>query len=262
MNRRSFLQSSVAATAVVGASQLPSVRAADSGSGGRQKLLDLRHYQCPTAEKRDLVLRFFRDAAIPGLNRLGIRPIGVFLAMEDKADFSIRTLAAFPDFETYLQTTERLGQDSAFMEAGKEYLSTEMSSPAYTRISTQLMWSLSGYPDIQAPRTGRRIFELRVYESHNEHKALLKVEMFNRAELDIFKQVHLDGVFYGEAISGAQLPNLTYMLAYSDDAEKKRNWDAFGKNADWNVLRKDERYKDTVSKIHSTMLTPAECSQI
>ncbi len=262
MNRRSFIKSTVAVTAVAGATQLTAARAADSGSGGKQKLLDLRQYLCPTAEKRDLVLRFYKNAAIPGLNRLGIKPVGVFLQEPDKNDFSVYTLAAFPDMDAYVNAAERLGQDSVFVEAGTEYLSTEKNDPAYTRVSSQLMWSLSGFPDVKVPRTGDRIFELRIYENHNEWKGKLKVEMFNQAELDIFKQVNLDGVFYGEALSGDLLPNITYMLAYSDDAEKKKNWAAFGSNADWNVLKNNERYKDTVSKIHSTMLIPADCSQI
>lgn len=263
MNRRSFLKSSVAATAVAGVAQMSTARADHHESDGKQKLLDWRHYQCPTAEKRDLVLRFWKEAGIPGLNRIGIKPVGVFLEMPDANDYSVCTLAAYPDLATYLAVPERLGEDQAFVDAGTEYLTTEKNDPAYERISNKLMWSFSGYPDIKVPRTGDRIFELRTYESHNEWKAILKVEMFNDGgELDIFEQVNLDGVFYGRALSGPDLPNLMYMLAYKDDAEKKKNWDAFRTNADWNVLKDNDRYGDTVSKIHSKMLIPADCSQI
>jgi hypothetical protein len=262
MNRRSFLTSSVAATAVAGVAQLSTARAADSGSGGKQKLLDWRQYQCPTAEKRDLVLRFFKDAAIPGLNRIGVRPVGVFLEKPETKDFSVYTLAAYPDMDTYVNVGERLGNDAAFVEGATEYLGTKKDDPAYDRISTKLMWSFTDYPDVKVPRQGERIFEVRIYENHNEWKAKLKIEMFNEAELDIFKQVKLDGVFYGEALSGPDLPNLTYMLAYKDEAEQKKSWDAFRSNSDWEVLKNNQRYADTVSKIHSKMLVPADCSQI
>lgn len=66
MNRRSFLTSTVAATTAAGATRVTTARAADTASGiGRQKLLSWRHYECPSAAKLDLVLRFLEDAAIP-----------------------------------------------------------------------------------------------------------------------------------------------------------------------------------------------------
>ena len=39
-----------------------------------------------------------------------------------------------------------------------------------------------------------------------------------------------------------------------DEEEKKKCWNAFRTNEDWNVLKNNDRYADTVSKIHSKML--------
>lgn len=70
------------------------------------------------------------------------------------------------------------------------------------------------------------------------------------------------GVFYGEAITGANLPNLTYMIAYKNMEERKAAWGRFSKHPDWQILKKNERYKDTVSKIVQKYLVPASYSQI
>jgi hypothetical protein len=148
------------------------------------------------------------------------------------------------------------------MAAGADYFNTEKSDPAYERIENSLMLAFEAFPGIKIPRQGDRIFELRIYESHNEVKAFLKVEMFNLAELDVFAKVGLDGVFYGQALVASNLPQLTYMLGYKDMEERKATWSRFSKDPDWIKLRQEERYRDTVSKIHQRFLLPAACSQI
>ncbi len=115
---------------------------------------------------------------------------------------------------------------------------------------------------MEIPRTGERIFELRIYESHNELKARLKIEMFNQAELAIFEKVGLDHVFFGQTLVGANLPNLTYMLGYRDMAEHDQAWKAFLEHPDWLALKDQERYRDTVSKIVNRFLKPTDYSQI
>ncbi|MCA9167369.1 MAG: NIPSNAP family protein, partial [Planctomycetales bacterium] len=162
----------------------------------------------------------------------------------------------------WLTVGDRLTQDSEFLENAREYLSTEKNKPAYKRIETQLMVAFEGFPTVQTPLTGDRLFEMRVYESHNEYKAKLKVEMFNVHEFDIFKRVGLNGVFFGESIAGGKLPNLTYMVAHESMASHDRAWKAFSEDAGWLQVKELERYKDTVSHIIKTYLKPTAYSQI
>ena len=124
------------------------------------------------------------------------------------------------------------------------------------------MHAFTGAPRVEIPRSGERIFELRVYESHSEWKAQLKIEMFNAAELAIFEKVGLNHVFFGEALVGPNLPNLTYMLGYRDMPEHDQAWKAFLEHPDWIALKEQERYRDTVSKIINRFLQPTSYSQI
>jgi len=107
-----------------------------------------------------------------------------------------------------------------------------------------------------------RIFELRIYESHTEEKAALKVEMFNRGEMQAMREAGLGPVFFGEALIGDNVPNLTYMLSAADREAHKAHWKEFGSHPVWQRMRKMERYKDSVSKIRSIFLAPTAYSQL
>ncbi len=218
MKRRAFLQSSLAASCLPFAST--SMLSAAEDGDGRQFLIWSR-YVLQDARQHDLVSNFLSRAALPAFGRLGIEPVGVFTDAEPDNDPSIYLLMPFDSLSQMTSLTSRLAEDSAFVDAANDYLSTEKESPAYQRIENQLMRAFTGVPRVQIPRTGERMFELRIYESHNELKAMLKIEMFNEAELAIFKKVGLDPVFFGETLVGSNLPNLTYMLGLQGHGGKR-----------------------------------------
>ena len=259
MKRRTFIKSAAAGAL---ATALTSQNRLQAQAGGAQQILVWRKWIIKTPEQRATVDRFLKNAAIPALNRLGSKPIGVFNDRDNKDDLSVYSLAPFASIEDYEGAAQALAGDSEFIENGYEYLNAPKSSPAYQRVEVSLFKAFAGFPKVQTPLTGERIFELRTYESFSELKGLLKVEMFNEAELDIFEKVRLQGVFYGQAMAGSNLPNLTYMLAYKNMDERKAAWDRFLSHPDWEVLKGNERYKDTVSKIVAKYLVPAAYSQV
>ncbi|HID23803.1 MAG TPA: NIPSNAP family protein, partial [Planctomycetaceae bacterium] len=108
-----------------------------------------------------------------------------------------------------------------------------------------------------------RIFELRTYESHSVKAGKKKVEMFNQGgEIAIFQKTGLQPVFFAETIIGPQMPNLTYMLAFDDMAARDAAWNRFIRDPDWEKLKADPQYKDTVSNITDVILRPAPYSQV
>jgi hypothetical protein len=261
MKRRTFLQSTLAAGCLP-VSLGASITSAAEGQSPRQFLL-WRRYAIADEAQQTRVSDFLRTAALPALQRLNIGPVGVFLELDSAAGPSIYTLTPFDSLTDWLGLTDRLTADEQFMSAADDYLMTTPDAPAFERIDSQLMIAFTGYPRVQTPRRGERIFELRTYESYSEVKAKRKIEMFNEGgELRIFENVGLNGVFYGETLVGSNLPNLTYMLAYRDLDEHARAWQAFRSDPQWVELRDQERYRDTVSKINTQFLRPAEYSQI
>ena len=87
--------------------------------------------------------------------------------------------------------------------------------------------------------------------------------MFNEGgETGIFKNIGANAVFYGEVISGSQMPNLMYMTSYENMQSNEDHWKLFSNHPDWKKLSGMEEYKNTVSHIDKYMLYPTDYSDI
>jgi hypothetical protein len=88
--------------------------------------------------------------------------------------------------------------------------------------------------------------------------------MFDTGEAAIFQRLGMNPVFFGEAIAGARLPHLSYMLCYDDLAARDRVWSAFGSDPEWQKLRTQSGLSDAdiVSNISNVILRPASISDI
>jgi hypothetical protein len=121
-------------------------------------------------------------------------------------------------------------------------------------------------PELKPPpaSTSGHIFEMRTYESNNAATLAKKIDMFNNGEMQIFQRLGMNPVFFGEALIGARLPHLTYMLAYEDLAARDRVWKAFGSDPEWLRLRATPGLSDAeiVSNISNIILRPAAFSDI
>src|SRR5437868_1967965 len=80
MKRREFLKSSLAA-ASAGALTTMNLSAAEKGESSAREFYELRLYHLRRGPKQKLFDDFYRDAAIPAMNRIGIGPIGAFSVM-------------------------------------------------------------------------------------------------------------------------------------------------------------------------------------
>jgi len=161
--------------------------------------------------------------------------------------------------------SERLAADPEHQKAGADYLAAPASDPVYDRIEISLHGAIAVLPKLEKPDTTKpRLLNLRIYESHNERAARKKIEMFNEHELPIFRRVGLNPVFFGETLIGSKMPNLTYMLVFPDDAERKAAWGRFGADDGWKKLKAVPEYadKEIVSHITNKILTPAPYSGI
>ncbi|OHB64557.1 MAG: hypothetical protein A2Y77_14125 [Planctomycetes bacterium RBG_13_62_9] len=226
---------------------------------------ELRRYEIETEEQKAGFDRFASEVAIPALNRLGIRPVGVFYPNEGLSP--IYVLLPHMIIESFTTLTERLGEDQEFLEKGAQFVDAPADKPAYKSMEVQLMMAFEGMPRLERPTDApTRVFQLRTYESPSEKTGLKKIEMFNTGEIEIFRKVGLHPVFFGQTLAGAKMPNLTYMLGFKDMDESKANWKKFGADPDWQKLRATPGYADKEilrSKgITNLYLKPASYSQI
>ena len=235
-------------------------------------------YHLNSNESAELFDKTFAEAIVPGMKRQGIHPVGVFepvnLAKDNKEEDNNSAKPTLPKrYVSYPLTspaqlatiTDSLGNDQDFLEKAKTYLNVSKDDAVYSRVETSLLHAFEGMPQLAVSKTDgddRRLFELRVYESHSEMKGKLKVEMFNKGEIELFKEVGLDAVFFGEAVAGPSLPNLTYMLVYKDEAHRKEVWGNFLSSPTWDEMKSNPRYNGTVSNIISQHMKPLSYSGI
>ena len=260
MKRREF----IAASTFAGLS-LAAPRAAQAASTGSQnkELIELRLCHFADAQHQKQYIDFLVNAAIPALNRQGVRPVGVFRPKPNE-DTQLYVLIPHKSAESVVTLLPMLAQDAAFIETGTPIWQTPKSDPVYTRYESSLMLAFDSAPKVEVhSRAANRLMQLRIYESHNMERALKKIEMFNEGgEIAIFRRCGMTPVFFGQTLIGDRQPNLTYMLGFDNEEAQKTAWDRFGKDPDWNRIKNDEQYKDTVSNITNLILTPVQGSQI
>lgn len=274
MKRRSFLAAS-AAVGIVGVNVIPEEANAmdvQAGGGGRQ-VLDLRTYTFASLEKRKSFESFLAGGMIPALKRAGVGPVGVFVMnkadnpeakFEGDTSLDMFVLLPHPSLESVLTLDAKLAADTAYGKALTELKDGPKEASAYARYESSLLYAFDDCPKVEVPtKAATRVLQLRTYESHNDERSRMKVRMFNQGgEIKIFRAVGLNPIFFGHAFTGTRLPNLTYMVGFENDEAMKAAWGKFGNHPDWQKLREDPLYKDTVSRITNLVLRPSEASQI
>jgi len=266
MERRTFLTSMVAAPVL--AREVFTSDARQVGDPAPEVYL-WRQYTLRTGTGPRHVADFLQNAAIPALNRLGHKPIGVFEGVSGVTTPTVFTLTPFSSFDEIGTLETRLEADKEFGTAGAAYLDAAATDVPYVRQEVTLLVAFQKFPRIVIPATtatkGPRLFELRTYESPTERAHRAKVKMFSEmGEIEIFRRVGLTPVFFSRTIAGPRMPSLTYMLVHENMAARDKSWSAFGGDPEWRKLAATPGFTDPeiVSNITVAYLRPAGYSQI
>ena len=228
----------------------------------QNEVYELRTYELNLLKPNDIVHNYLENALIPALNRQGIVNIGAFEESGDALPKKVYLLITYPDMGAYQTVSDNLKNDKQFVLDSESYSTTSPEIFPYHRVNTSFIRSVSGFPKLVNPEDGTSIFELRIYESYNEDALRRKVKMFNDSEFEIFDEIGLHTVFFGENIAGDNLPCLTYLLGFQDMKERDDNWAKFGPHPEWQRIIKLDEYKNTVSNIIRIFLKPLSYSQL
>jgi hypothetical protein len=264
MERRQFLAASIAASAIAVAGDA----AAESSSPRTGEFYQIRRYALQNGPQTKLTESFFGDALIPAVARLGMGPIGAFRVDIGPQTPTVYLLIPGTSADTLAGLDLRLGQDADFLKAAEPFWNATAAAPTFQRIESSLHSAFSGWPKLTPPASaankGKRIFQLRTYESPSNGAHVRKVEMFHSGEFEIFLTCGFHPVFFADTLIGSRLPNLTYMLSFGDTAEMEAKWELFRNNAEWKKLSANPRfsYDQIVTNIDNLMLSPLGCSQI
>ena len=264
MHRRRFLASSFAASALA----FTGKAGAQPSSGKQREYYELRKYFMQSGPQTKLTESYLSGALIPALNRLGMSPVGAFSLTIGPETPTLYVLIPSTSVEELATSDLRLAQDKQFIQAAEPFWAAAAKEPPYVRIESTLFIAFEGWPKITPPpataQHGKRIFQLRTYESATNQDHVRKVEMFHSGEFEIFQKSGFAQVFYGDALIGPRLPHLTYMLSFSDLTEMDAKWEVFRNDPNWKKLSADPRFafEPIVSNITNLILTPTAFSQI
>jgi hypothetical protein len=269
MDRRNFLSRSLAASALSFATAGMPAQAISASNESSPEFMDLRRYHLANGPGVKLTTAFLADALIPALNRLGIGPVGAFSVYFGPDSPSYYLLMPSAKLETLVTADLELAKDDVFMKAAAPFWDAPAATPPYVRIESSLLRAFPGYPRVTPPASaatkGKRIYQLRQYQSPTNMDHVRKVEMFHNGEFGFFAKSGAIGVFYADTLVGPNLPNLTYMLSFPDMESLEADWEKFSADPDWKKLSADSRFNldpPTVSNITSLVLHPLACSQV
>lgn len=260
MQRRDFLAGSLAASAVAMAAD--AVAQVDHATPTRE-FYQLRRYSLTNGPQPGMTEKYISEALIPALAGKG-GPVGAFrldIGPETPVYYvliPLRSAAAAATLEL------ELSQDESYVKAAEPFWSAAASSPAFGRMDSALLAAFEGWPRLTPPAKGKRIFQLRTYESPSYRDHIVKVQMFHSGEFEIFKNAGFHPVFFGDTLVGPRMPSLTYMLSLPSTADLDAKWDAFRDDPAWKKLSSDPKFafEPTVSNITNLILSPLGASQI
>jgi hypothetical protein len=226
-----------------------------------------RQYALRSGPQPQRMTAFLRDALVPALGRLGVKPVGVFNISAGPSSPTVHVLTPHATVDAAINLDAQLESDKAFAQGATDFLGSVPTDPVFVRQETSLLQAFSNWTHVEVPAAtesqGPRLFELRIYESPNETAHRKKVDMFNKlGEVDIFRRVGIRPVFFSRTIVGPKMPNLVYLTVFDNFAAREKAWAAFGADPDWKKLNATAGFENIVSNISISFLSPTPYSQI
>ena len=237
----------------------------------KREFYEIKVYTISTKEQGAAIDNYLKNAYIPAAHRAGIsNKIGVFTPVESDTTFfgkRIYVLTPFTSVEQFTSLNDALQKDKQYLEAGKDYINADYTTPPFDRVESILLKSFSYQPTLDVPKltspAADRVYELRSYEGHTEKIFKNKVQMFNEGgEVTLFKRLSFNAVFYAEVLAGGRMPNLMYMTSFENMTARDEHWKTFVADAEWKKLSTMPEYQHNVSKINIYLLHPSAYSEI
>lgn len=224
-------------------------------------------YHFKDASQEKIIDNYLQNALLPALHKMSIKNVGVFKALSNDtaADKLIYVFMPVKSLDEVNTINLKLQTDETYQSSGQEYLNAAYNNPPYTRMENILLYAFPLAPKMNLPQLKSdkkdRVYELRSYESATEKIHANKVQMFNQGgEIDLFKRLNFNAIFYAQVVAGCKMPNLMYMTSFENMQDREAHWKSFGEDAFWKKLSAAPEYQNNVSHIDITFLHPTDYS--
>lgn len=225
-------------------------------SYAQKEIYEIRVYHMKSTDQVNATDNYLKDAYLPAMHRLGIKQIGVFkpISNDTAAIKLIYVIVPYISLDVWRRSKSNLETDPNYVTAAKAFTDADTSHLPFIRLESTV---LEAFPDQLKliPTTLKlnpdALYELRSYESPTEKLHQLKVSMFNEGgEIDLFKRLDFQAMFYADVLSGSRMPNLVYMVVFQNAAARDEHWKAFGSSKEWKAVSTDPQYQNNISVSH------------
>lgn len=241
-------------------------------STAKEEFYEIKIYHLQNKAQEDIVDSYLKNALLPAMHRYGITRVGVFkpLGNDTAKNRLIYVLVPYKTEQQFIKLPGQLEKDKQYNLNGQQYLNAAFDNTPYQRIESILLKAFTHQPVLQLPDfkntsedKAKRIYELRSYEGPTEKLYRTKVHMFNEGgEIEIFRRLGFNPVFFGSVLIGSSTPNLMYMTSFENMASHDAHWQAFRIDPAWKKLSSMDYYKHNVSKSTIILLNAASYSDI
>ena len=233
----------------------------------KQEYYRITVYHFSTAEQEKVLDNYLEKALLPLLHKNKFEHIGVFkpIANDTAADKTIYIFINAKTIESLIGVDNLLSTDMDYNSAAKGYLDAAYNAAPFTRYETILLKAFPlamkmNLPVLKSAKS-EHIYELRSYESATDALYKNKVQMFNEGgEIDLFKKLEFNAVFYADVLSGSRMPNLIYMTSFENMAARDTHWKSFVDAPEWKRLSSLPEYQHNVSKADIILMHAAAYS--
>jgi len=272
MKRRQFL--TTACVTGLAAASMRTVTAAEPS--GNPHFLDFRMISATNPQRLEAMVKHNEKVTIPTMNKYGISPVGLFVAdpvlnakeaaYDKKYDNVLFSLTPHRTLDSTQELEEKMLSDANYREACNALLQgTTSQNPMFTSHDRMLLRCFPEYPQIKVPAIGpNRIFQLRMYRSHNFDRHRAKVHQIANEDgaLKLFKECGIETVIMSTTLYGSYMPSIVFMLCFESEEQKNDGWAKFVSSSTWQRLAADPAYADSVTEIINIFLKPCQGSQI
>jgi NIPSNAP len=236
---------------------------------GKKEYYLLKVYHCASLQQVAHVEEYVGNKLKPFLKKHGVPVVGIYMPLANDTALDKKLMVWLPlaDLNVLGKIEDAFGSIDPFGSDPLIHLDSFQNNAPYSRIESTLASAFKLHPRYSSNKSFERsadnIYEYRSYESATEDLHLRKVEMFNEGgEIDIFKRLDFNAIFYSRAIVGARMPNLIYMTSFKNMDERNNHWKAFGSDPKWKEISPMPKYAGSVSRNETILMKASKYSDL
>jgi hypothetical protein len=235
MHRRSF----VGLIAAAGAAQ---VGRAQSAPARKTQVFVQQNYILQAGSQGTRLTNYLGKTYLPALAKVHNGPTLVLEATLAARLPQVTVLTGYPSVEEMWSVRTKLDADKALEAATDAW---EAEAP-FENLTSSLLRVGDYSPELvplNPPPAVPRVFEMRIYHAPTWKNMRGLEWRFREGEVRILSKIGAAPILFAPTVIGDDVPNMTWITAFENEAARDKAWAAFGADPDWLKLSAESRQR-------------------